>query len=106
MNSIEKSFIMTYNIPKRVLKDIFIFSQKNGIHKVILFGSRARGTHTERSDIDLAVSGGDFDAFYWDVREQVHSLLTFDVIDLDSGISDALKKEIERDGITIYEKTG
>ena len=104
MNSTEKHFIMPYNIPKRVLKDIFTFSQKNGIHKVILFGSRARGTHSERSDIDLAISGGDFNAFYWDIREQVHSLLTFDVVDLDSGISDTLKKEIERDGITIYEE--
>ena len=72
--------------------------------KVILFGSRARGTHSERSDIDLSISGGDFNAFYWDIREQVHSLLTFDVVDLDSGISDTLKKEIERDGITIYEE--
>ena len=29
-----------------------------------------------RSDIDIAVSGGDFDAFYWEIKEHVHSLLT------------------------------
>ena len=28
----------------------------------------------------------------------------FDVIDLDSGISDELRKEIDRDGVVIYEK--
>ena len=28
----------------------------------------------------------------------------FDVIDMDSGISEELKKEIERDGVVIYEK--
>ena len=95
---------MKYNIPERVMKDIIVFSQRNGVHRVILFGSRARGTCTERSDIDIAVSGGDFDAFYWDIREKAHSLLTFDIIDLDSGISDELKKEIERDGIILYEK--
>ena len=30
---------------------------KHGAQKLVLFGSRARGDHTERSDIDLAVYG-------------------------------------------------
>ena len=96
---------MKYNIPERIIKEISLFSRKSGVRKVILFGSRARGDYTERSDIDLAVCGGDFDAFYWDVRENVHSLLTFDIVNFDSGISEDLKKEIERDGVTIYEET-
>lgn len=100
----EEKFKRPCNIPGRVLRDISAFSRKNGIHKVILFGSRARGTHTERSDIDLAVSGGDFETFYWDIMEKVHSLLSFDLVNLDSQISDGLKKEIERDGILIYEE--
>ena len=104
MGPVEKKPSITYNIPGRVLEDISFYSRKNGIRKVVLFGSRARGTHAERSDIDIAVSGGDFKTFYWDIKEQVHSLLTFDVVDLDSGISDELKKEIERDGITLYEE--
>lgn len=96
---------MKCNIPERILKDIFLFSRKNGVRKIVLFGSRARGDCTERSDIDLAVCGGDFDAFYWDVRENIHSLLTFDIVNFDSAISNDLKKEIERDGVTIYEET-
>ena len=95
---------MNYNIPGRVVKEISEFSRKCGVKKVVLFGSRARGTHTERSDVDIAVCGGDFDAFYWNIKENIHSLLMFDVVDLDKGVSDELKKEIERDGITIYEK--
>ena len=55
---------MNNNIPGRVLKDVSAFARRHGIEKIILFGSRARGGHTERSDIDLAVSGGDFDSFY------------------------------------------
>lgn len=58
---------MKYNLPERVIKDITVLADKHGVEKVILFGSRARGTHSERSDIDIAVSGGDFDAFYWDI---------------------------------------
>ncbi len=95
---------MRYNIPGRVARDIYTFARKYAVHKVILFGSRAKGTHTERSDIDIAVSGGNYDSFYWEIKENVHSLLTFDIVDLDSGISEELKREIEKDGVIIYEE--
>lgn len=95
---------MKYNIPDRVLRDIVSFAHKHDVENVILFGSRAKGTHTERSDVDIAACGGDFNGFYWDIKENVHSLLSFDVVELDNGVSDELKKEIEKDGIIIYEK--
>ena len=92
-------------VPERVLRDIRKFAERHDIGRVVLFGSRARGTHAERSDVDIAVMGnGDFDGFYWDVKEKTHSLLSFDVVNLGAGISEELKREIERDGVTIYEK--
>ena len=63
-----------------------------------------RGNNTERSDVDIAVYGGDFDSFYWDIKENIHSLLMFDVINADASISEELKKEIKKDGVVIYEK--
>ena len=95
---------MKYNLPDRVLREIFSFARKYSINKIVLFGSRARGTNTERSDIDIAVYGGDFDNFYWDVKEKVNSLLMFDIVQADSSISNELKKEIQKDGVVIYEK--
>ena len=95
---------MKYNLSERLVAEISRFARSAGIEKIILFGSRARGDHTERSDVDLAVYGGDFDAFYWNIRENAHSLLMFDVVDVDEGISAALKDEIERDGVALYEK--
>lgn len=95
---------MRYSIPDRVMSDIVTFSKEYNIQKVVLFGSRARGTHTDRSDVDIAVSGGDFDSFYWAVKEKIHSLLSFDLIEWDVGVSEELKKEIEKDGVVIYEK--
>lgn len=95
---------MKYNVPDRVIRDISAFSKKYNVQKVILFGSRARGTHTERSDIDIAVIGGDFDSFYWAVKETIHSLLSFDIVDYDSEASEQLKREIEKDGVVIYEQ--
>ena len=95
---------MTYNIPDRVYKDIIRMAKKHGIRQLILFGSRARGMHRERSDIDLAVIGGDFDSFYWDINENAWTLLSFDLVEYDKNVSDELKEEIRKDGITIYEK--
>lgn len=95
---------MKYNIPDRAFEDIVFFARKHRIDKVILFGSRARGTYNERSDIDIAVSGGHFQDFYLDVNEKAWTLLMFDIVELDKGISGELQREIERDGIIIYEK--
>ena len=75
------------------------------LRNIVLFGSRAKGNNTERGDIDMAVYGGDFDGFYWDIKEKINSLLMFDIIQADSAISDDLKHEIEKDGVIIYEKT-
>jgi predicted nucleotidyltransferase len=96
--------IMKIDIPDVVLKDIALFAENNSVDKVVLFGSRARGTNTERSDVDLAVYGGDFDSFYWSITDNVNSLLSFDIVNADKNISDELKREIARDGIVIYEK--
>ncbi len=95
---------MKYNLPDRILREISFFAREHSIVRIVLFGSRARGTNTERSDIDIAVYGGDFDSFYWDVKEKTHTLLMFDIVQADVVISDELKAEIEKDGVVIYEK--
>ncbi len=95
---------MKHNIPARVMADIEKFAAKNGIQKVILFGSRARGTNSERSDIDLAAKGGNVFSFYTDLEEEAWTLLMFDVVDLNKTVSVELEEEIARDGVVIYEK--
>lgn len=95
---------MKFNLPDRVFRELSFFAQQHGIAKIVLFGSRARGTNTERSDIDLAVYGGDFDSFYWDVKENIHSLLMFDMVQADQAISEELNEELKKDGVIIYEK--
>ena len=87
-------------------QDITVFAKKHDVEQVVLFGSRARGTHTERSDVDIAVRGGDFDGFYWDIKENVDSLLMFDVVNLDEYISPELAEELSKEGVVIYEKNG
>lgn len=93
-----------YNISDRVYLELKQLAQKHGIKKIILFGSRARGSFYECSDIDIAVSGGNTAEFGLDADESIHTLLKFDVVDLDGHISEELQKEIKRDGVMIYEK--
>lgn len=95
---------MKYDLDKRVESDIIKIAKKNGIKKVILFGSRARRDNSARSDIDLAVSGGDALGFYYDVEEEAWTLLFFDVVNLDREISRELQTEIDRDGVVLYEE--
>ncbi|MDO4858629.1 MAG: nucleotidyltransferase domain-containing protein [Thermoguttaceae bacterium] len=95
---------MKYDLPEHVEREIIKYAEIHGIQKVILFGSRARGTNRERSDVDIAVSGGNIRDFRFDLEEEAQTLLMFDVVDLDHHISVELQKEIERDGVVIYEK--
>ena len=75
-----------------------------GAEKLVLFGSRARRTHGERSDVDLAVYGcPHFCDFSFAVDEEVDTLLSFDFIHMDETVSPALTAEIERDGVILYE---
>jgi len=46
-----------------VLQSICDIAARRGMTRVIVFGSRARGDHRGRSDIDLAVIGGDVTNF-------------------------------------------
>ncbi|MGM9937506.1 MAG: nucleotidyltransferase family protein [Candidatus Ornithomonoglobus sp.] len=93
-----------YALPERAEQDIIALAKKHDLNKVILFGSRARGDNSERSDIDLAVSGGNTSGFSCDVDEEVYTLLMFDVVQLDKPVQPELLESIQKEGIVIYEK--
>ena len=61
---------MIANLPNKIVEEIQIFARERQIAKVVLFGSRARGTNEERSDVDIAAIGGDFGAFYWTFKNK------------------------------------
>ncbi len=93
------------NLDTSLKDEICRYAALNDINKVILFGSRARDTNKERSDVDLAVSGGNPRRFHSDLEERARTLLFFDVVDLDNPhLSQELLQEIQKDGVTIYEK--
>jgi predicted nucleotidyltransferase len=80
------------------------------VEALILYGSRARGDHRERSDIDLAVLAPRASEADWrrvlDIIENADTLLTIDGVRLDTlANDDPLRAAIERDGVTLYRKS-
>ena len=61
----------------KIFKEIQEYAKKYQTKKVVLFGSRARRTNREKSDIDLAVYGcSDVTEFYFDIDEEVNMILS------------------------------
>lgn len=59
-----------------VYQQIVEISKKYQVKKVVLFGSRARGTNMPKSDIDLAIYGcADFGGLSDSLNEDLWSLL-------------------------------
>ncbi|MCI6006572.1 MAG: nucleotidyltransferase domain-containing protein [Blautia sp.] len=89
---------------EEVIGRIAEICRKYSASQVILFGSRAKGTQTERSDIDIAVSGVyDFDLLAEEI-ESIPTLYTIDLIELENCRNQLLLEDIRQYGRKIYEK--
>ncbi|KAI4449003.1 hypothetical protein C823_003532 [Eubacterium plexicaudatum ASF492] len=97
------------HVDDSIVRELRMLAMRFQVEKIVLFGSRARGDHHSRSDIDLAVWGIHDAVRYLDfqeaVEEQIPTLLCFDLVDMEGFcVSDALRDEIGKDGVVIYEK--
>ncbi len=89
---------------EEIYHDIIQIAKKYNASQVILFGSRAKGTERERSDIDIAVRGvSDILALQEEI-EDIPSLYKVDLVDLDECRNPLLLEDIEKYGREIYKK--
>ena len=96
------SFLKKY---KHWLPYISVLARESNIDKVVLFGSRARGDNHSRSDVDLAVwCDGDITAFVHGLEIEIPTLLSFDVTHIKNGLEPEFLEQIQKEGITLYEK--
>lgn len=85
-----------------------VFEQHPAVSRVLLFGSRAKGTHRPGSDIDLAVEGTDLSL--WDIvnlldaLEELDLMYSFDLLNRQTLTEPALIDHISRVGIPIYNR--
>ena len=88
---------------KNVLRQAAELAGGRGAKELLLFGSRARGDAREGSDIDLAVIGMPpaKQAGFLDALDELPTLLKWDVVFLSPATEAALRRNIEKDGITL-----
>ena len=100
----DKNDISRYNFFQRICRLPFV-------DKIVLFGSRARGDHHDRSDIDLAVFCDQASDEEWRqvldcLREdRIDTLLKVDCVRFERSNA-ALKEHIMIEGKVLYEKNG
>ncbi len=81
-----------------VLQRVKELCKAYGASEVILYGSRAKGTALERSDIDIAVAGvREFDGLEEKI-EEIPTLYTVDLLDLDTCRNELLLEDIKKYG--------
>ena len=91
---------------EQIYNEIRLLGNKYSADKIILFGSRARGDHREKSDIDIAVYGVPKEkhfAFSQDIGN-IHTLLQFDIVFISPETPEALISNINKDGIILMNK--
>lgn len=95
------------NVDKTLIGELTSFLKRYvGIEKVVLFGSRARGDNTERSDYDIAIYGNVSSSQQGEIRyycsEVLRTLHKIDLIFVSESTYAKLKDNIEKEGVVLY----
>lgn len=88
-----------------IIKGITKLGAKYKAEKILLYGARTHENCSPKSDYQIAVWGIENDKKYlfnYEIRE-LPTLLNINVTHMSDKISDALKEQIEHEGVAIYE---
>lgn len=89
-----------------VYRKIAALAAQNGAHRLVLYGSRARGDNRYNSDIDIAVYGMSERQFFVfrEAVDELPTLLEFDIVQMGDKLTKLLVENIERDGVELMNK--
>ncbi|MCJ7689108.1 MAG: nucleotidyltransferase domain-containing protein [Clostridiaceae bacterium] len=97
---------MSIDLNEKLILSIQNIGAKYPIQKIVLFGSRARGSSNRCSDIDLAIftlpefkNQGSFSS---DI-DDLETLLKIDLIFINERTESKLMENIKKDGVVVYE---
>lgn len=100
---------MMFGLSDEVIQDICgVFARHKNVDEVLIFGSRAKGTFSEGSDIDLAVKGNglSFNQLL-DISIQIEDtgiVYKVDVVDYNKNLGTPIVAHIDRVGKVFYKK--
>ena len=83
---------------EEVIEEVANLCRQFQAKKVILYGSRAKGTARERSDIDIAVSGVKNFELLVEKVEELPTLYSVDIINMDTCRNQLLLEDIRQYG--------
>lgn len=96
-----------FGLPERTINLLLeYFKSKPFIEKVLIYGSRAKGSYKNGSDIDLAIWTDNHDAIQkiWGELDDLPTPYMFDVTDYKALTHEGLKNNIDTDGKLFYQK--
>lgn len=82
----------------QIIERVRQIGEKYHAEQVILFGSFAKGTATKYSDIDIAVSGVENIGAFRQEIEEIETLRSFDIVDIEKCGNQLLLEEIKQYG--------
>ncbi|MDX2130385.1 MAG: nucleotidyltransferase domain-containing protein [Chloroherpetonaceae bacterium] len=102
---------MTYGLSEETVgKMTCVFTQFPEIEQVIIYGSRAKGTHREGSDIDITLIGNEVTeairSKVWLALDDLNMPYMIDLSVFNSLTSQSLIDHITRVGKSLYQRTG
>ncbi|MBE7709847.1 MAG: nucleotidyltransferase domain-containing protein [Cyanobacteria bacterium SIG32] len=98
--------VNNFGLPERTINELLeYFKTKSEIEKVVIYGSRAKGTYKNGSDIDFAIwTNKDSLANIAAELDELPTPYMFDVTNYKTLTHENLKKSIDKDGIVFYTK--
>lgn len=98
---------LTFGLSDRILGDLRrVFSAYPEIERVLIFGSRAKGTFKDGSDIDLAVFAPTMSeqcfTRLWNELDGLPLLFRMDVLHWDKLANERLKSKVSGEGKVLY----
>lgn len=98
---------MNVDVNPKIILGLRAITENYAIRKIVIFGSRARGDNSPKSDIDIAVyplAEFENEGHFVNDIDDLETLLKFDIIFVNKDTDEKLIANVQKEGVVIYER--